>query len=178
MSSILKVDQIQNSSGQSAITIDTSGNLSTSNNLSVGRMALTSPIAFQANKTSMDAASGGTNINPVSFQTTNLNLTGGLSGGFSTSTYKFTAPVAGLYQFNWAIMAHRYSASYAGVYFYKNDVYYAKVQTFNYSFSSWQNFDGGVTVQLAAGDTAHIALHHDSNAQIDNSGFFSGHLIG
>jgi hypothetical protein len=130
--------------------------------------------AFRVGKTSGQQGSGGSYIDPVSFQTSYFNI----GNHFNLSTDKFTAPVAGRYMFGWMLGMYRYSATWMGIYSYVNNSFLAHTQTFNYSAPSWINFDGSVLVQLQANDTFHIVGRHDSNAGIDNSGCFWGYLVG
>ena len=139
-----------------------------------GRYLNSNQPAFRVGKTSGQQGSGGSYIDPVSFQTSYFNI----GNHFNLSTDKFTAPVAGRYMFGWMLGMYRYSATWMGIYSYVNNSFLAHTQTFNYSAPSWINFDGSVLVQLQANDTFHIVGRHDSNAGIDNSGCFWGYLVG
>lgn len=130
--------------------------------------------AFRIGKTTGQQDSGGAYINPVSFQSAYFNV----GNHFSTSTNKFTAPVAGRYLFGWVLGMYRYSASWMGIYSYVNNAFLAHSQTFAYSSPSWVNFDGSILVQLQVNDTFHLVGRNDSNAGIDNSGCFWGYLVG
>ena len=130
--------------------------------------------AFRVGKTSSQTSSGGTFIDPVSFQQTDFNI----GNHFSTSTSKFTAPIAGRYLFNWSVSVHRNSASYTGVYSYVNNAYLDWTNSFQYSAPSWFPHDASIIVNLAVNDTFHIVCRQDSNATIDNSGWFAGYLLG
>jgi len=84
MTSILKVDTIQNSSGTSAMTIDSNGRVSKS---------VVTPFAFV----------GFPDTNSYVTQTANGIVTFSYAfvndgNHYDTSTYKFTCPVAGLYR--------------------------------------------------------------------------------
>ena len=130
--------------------------------------------AFRVGKTSSDTSSGGTFIDPITFQQTDFNI----GNHFSTSTNKFTAPIAGRYLFNWSVSVIRNGANYTGVYSYVNNAYLDWTNSFQYSAPSWFPHDASIIVNLAANDTFHIVCRHDSNATIDNSGWFSGYLLG
>tara|TARA_R100001440_G_scaffold73046_1_gene97285 strand:+ start:317 stop:859 length:543 start_codon:yes stop_codon:yes gene_type:complete len=90
MSSILKVDTIQNTGGTTGLTIDSSGRVLTS-----VRPAFMVGISSQYSHTSG---------NVIQYDTT--SGTGGFNSGnhFDTSNYKFVVPVDGLYQFHASLM--------------------------------------------------------------------------
>jgi hypothetical protein len=139
-----------------------------------GRVITPYQPAFRVGKTSADTSSGGTFIDPITFQQTDFNI----GNHFSTSTHKFTAPVAGRYIFNWSVSVNRNGANYTGAYSYVNGAYLDWTNSFQYSAPSWFPHDACIIVNLAANDTFHIVLRHDSNATVDNSGWFSGYLLG
>ena len=130
--------------------------------------------AFRVGKTSSDTSSGGNFIDPITFQQTDFNI----GNHFNLSTNKFTAPVAGRYLFTWSVSILRNSAAYTGVYSYVNNTYLDWTNSFQYSAPSWFPHDSSIIVNLAVNDTFHIVGRHDSNASIDNSGWFSGILLG
>lgn len=130
--------------------------------------------AFRVGKTGSQTSSSGTFIDPITFQQTDFNI----GNHFSTSTHKFTAPVAGRYLFTWSVSVLRNSAAYTGVYSYKNNTYLDWSNSFAYSAPSWFPHDASIIVNLAVNDTFHIVGRHDSNMTIDNSGWFSGILLG
>ena len=82
MTSIIKVDQIQNAAGVSGLTIDSNGVVATP-----------ARPAFSVYK---DSSSTEGLTGTIVFNGTYSNV----GGHYNTSTGKFTAPIAGLYQFN------------------------------------------------------------------------------
>ena len=169
MSSILKVDTIQNTGGTTGLTIDSSGR------------------ALQPTKPSFFAHRGGQGTQSLSsgaFTLAQLNLVEhNIGGHYNTSTYKFTCPVSGVYHFD--MWLYIYSTDQAEARFYIND-------SSRYRFASVKaasnvnphGAGGGVTVQLNASDTVSVyAYANDTALLYDGSGserasMFSGFLIG
>ena len=86
MASILNVDQIRNAAGTTALSIDSSG-----------RVTKPQQIAFLA---SSSGSTHTTNIgNVLDFGVVVINK----GNHYNASTYTFTAPVAGLYNFYWQV---------------------------------------------------------------------------
>ena len=139
-----------------------------------GYVTTPSQPAFRVGKTTSQTSSGGSYMDPVTFQQTDFNI----GNHFSTSTSKFTAPIAGRYIFSWSVSINRNSAAWTGVYSYVNGSYLDWSNSFQYSAPSWFPHDACIIVNLAANDTFHIVGRQDSNATIDNSGWFAGYLLG
>ena len=140
----------------------------------LGRVTMPNQPAFRVGKTTSQTSSGGSFMDPVTFQQTDFNI----GNHFSTSTSKFTAPIAGRYIFSWSVSINRNSAAWTGVYSYVNGSYLDWSNSFQYSAPSWFPHDACIIVNLAANDTFHIVGRQDSNATIDNSGWFAGYLLG
>ena len=138
------------------------------------RVTMPNQPAFRVGKTTSQTSSGGSFMDPVTFQQTDFNI----GNHFSTSTSKFTAPIAGRYIFSWSVSINRNSAAWTGVYSYVNGSYLDWSNSFQYSAPSWFPHDACIIVNLAANDTFHIVGRQDSNATIDNSGWFAGYLLG
>ena len=102
MTSIIKVNNIQNSSGTSALTIDGSGNVSVPNNLSTPGRPLFYSRGYASTIASATAINGVTpsgTIRIMLFDEVAINV----GNHFSNTTGKFTVPVAGIYQVNFNI---------------------------------------------------------------------------
>jgi len=92
MSSILKVSEIQDpTNGNSALTIDSSGRV-----LTPARPAFMAAATGNSNYLSVYSGS------PFPANTAYKNV----GGHYSTSTYKFTAPVEGFYLFTWSSLTN------------------------------------------------------------------------
>ena len=89
MASIIGVQELQHTNGTSAATIDSSG-----------RVLTPARPSFFAYKSASDSSDQDyTSYTQVQFDATQHNI----GNCYSTSTYKFTAPVNGIYQFNWQV---------------------------------------------------------------------------
>ena len=167
----IKTDIIKNQAGTTAATIDTSGRFLKST---------ITQVAFSVWPSSGGNISAG-NILP--WNNADLNL----GNGFNTSTYKFTAPVAGVYYFsayfligagNLVIqMLHTPSGG--------SEAVVAIVHTNNADTNiAWRNANIINLIQLGVGDTIHLKHNSgDANIYFNGSGTddynrFIGYLIG
>jgi hypothetical protein len=160
MTSVLKVDNIQNSSGTSALSIDSSG-----------RVSLPKLIAFHVYK---DNGSGMSPVNPVVFN----NETTNVGSHYSTSTGRFTAPIAGLYKFEAAGHRQTQDSDAARLRIWKNG---------STKLSESYILNGGgrgrcyvtVIAELAVNDYITIATADDDFWDGDDSGiYFQGQFLG
>jgi len=170
MASKLKVDEIQNvSSGNTAMTIDASG-----------RILTPARPAFHA----YDASSGHQELTHASWQAVPFDTTSINTGGhYNTSTYRFTAPVAGLYFFYIQLyMDKAGGVRYSGI--YKNGSSVAKSQ-----IGSNNDDDGTATatriLELSVNDYVQPYIYHatDTTNSFYSNGdgtysYFMGYLIG
>ena len=105
-----------------------------------------------------------------------------VGNNFSLSTYKFTCPVAGTYQFNFYSIYYATALANAAVYIRKNNTRISGGdQHFSVDFSTarWHNVSYSISLLCAANDTVHV--ENGSVGVTYHGGFwhrFSGHLIG
>lgn len=175
MTSILKVSSIQDpTNSNTAMSIDTSGRI-----LTPAR-----PSFFAYRSTGDQSDTNYTTATQVDFDATQHNI----NNCYDTSTYKFTAPVDGIYHFSWQIrMGNVTTANYIYAALRKNDAT-AWGSNF-YIYANLEDPQGGgfqapgtsVTVQISAGDEIDvlIVVNGDTGTRIqNNSTFFSGYLVG
>jgi len=176
MASILKVNTIQDATNSTtAMTVDTAGRI-----LTPARPAF---FAFPSANFNSGTGAGTTQV----FASTQHNI----GGHYSTSTGKFTVPIAGVYMFGSTIATNNSTSVI---------VYMSAEVTINGSVGSNLRFQGGwgekdsstnthhrehysVQLYLAVGDTAQFS--HESNVDVEILGAasgrhtsFWGHLIG
>ena len=136
------------------------------------------PVFYAYNPSALSTSTAGT-IFP--FNTTRVNV----GGHYSTSTYKFTAPILGWYEFH-AGLLYRHSGvdGYLECSFYKNGANIGnRGQMYVRHDSSTAHCHSPMhhILQLAAGDTIDLRLAVRVGGDIyygENLSYFSGKLIG
>lgn len=162
MAGIVGLTEIQHQNGTSAMTVDTSG-----------RVNLPQLVAFTAyanSNSSVNVSVG----SKVPYDVTIINK----GNGYNTSTYVFTAPVAGVYWFSYSVWCNQSSTGRTG--FYKNGVAYGRsdypIGTRNHG-SAQDNDSASSAIELAANDTVDIRAY-GSSVDVFGTNYFSGYLIG
>jgi hypothetical protein len=119
-------------------------------------------VVFHAYGNGTQAWSGGSSTTQVVQLNQQATLSGKVSG-FNTSTYQFTAPVAGLYMFVGKITQTTASAGpNAGL--YKNGTFY---QEFAIGYSTaYMSSSGIVVIPLAAGDVVDMRSTNFNNLAV------------
>tara|TARA_Y100000015_G_C2345330_1_gene67953 strand:- start:51 stop:542 length:492 start_codon:yes stop_codon:yes gene_type:complete len=163
MSSVLKVDAIQNTAGTSALTIDSNGVVTTPS---------TSRPAFMARRTTVSASSG-----IVLFDNAVLNQ----GSHYNTTDGKFTAPIAGLYSFSTVVLSDMGGTdNYFQLSLLINGTSYAKMQDYSYE----DNDSSGslsVVASLSASDYVQVNFnqpYYGATSAASNFTYFSGFLLG
>ena len=169
MASILNVDQIGHStSGTTALTIDSSGNVSAS-----GRIVTPARPAFRVYGTSNAWATISSNVKLNLLTTVDYNI----GSHYSTTDHEFTAPVDGLYHFSGRLYVNN-AATISDFYISVDDAGF----TANLYFAS-QDIDAAdssvtfaETLQLTANQTVSIKGNSGQYYPIYCS--FNGYLVG
>ena len=138
---------------------------------SAGRVTMPYQPAFAAGfSTAQNLSSGQLCV----FDTAALNI----GSHYSTSTGRFTAPIAGTYQFQYSNNITRISGSWSGFTFRKNGSNYRRA--YDDTSANWANISLSFIVYLNANDYIDIANADTSSCGHDGYfyGSFTGHLIG
>ena len=174
MTSVIKVDTIQNSSGTSALSIDGSGNITANQYIKQNAIP-----AFRVYSTAGSFQQGHVEFNNVAFDVTS---------SYSTSGHYFEAPVDGIYRFDLVTFACASDGNTA------TGTSASQFQVSTNSGSSWTDVihmygntpsssypqrSGTALLNLSAGDYVRISFG-GLYAYSDSSGLylhFSGHLV-
>ena len=175
MVSNLKVDKIQSVAGTTtAMTIASDGKLSfpVSAPLTPARPYFS---VYVYNNNAGNPGSGGQGTHLVPFDTAIDNI----GGHYDTSNYKFTAPVDGIYQFNWNLSIYDVSSgSWVRQRVYKNGASY---QIYEYKYSQTtldQNFSSSFAYKLLANDVIQFYANSNDANFIYSAGTTWNHCTG
>lgn len=164
---LTKISQISSlgNSGVTGITID-----------SGGRVLMPTRPQFQARGNNEAYVT----TNPVPFPTAEVNI----GSCYNTSTYKFTAPIAGVYYFYASVYHKTTTGEYNNIQFSKNDS-----TDYESAVGSLYNNDGGsiytnsptlAVLSLSANDTIKVAFHTSTGDYYngEDESVFGGYLLG
>ena len=163
MSSILKVDQIQNAAGTTGLSIDSSG-----------RVTLPNLVGFDARITA--AFTSGTSMTKVGNVWTVDHNKGAV---FTASTSRFVAPVEGFYLFNFAAEKSSAASTLFSITLYRNGSEMDNVRIFHSTQDHRKTLTLTKLIKLDANDYIEPFLQSGTaSSNFDNRGQFSGVLLG
>lgn len=172
---ILKAES--NSSGSSDLVVRSRNNFSEAEKFridSVGRVTMPSQPFFYARKTTNQTIATGTT---VEFNTTTTNI----GSHYNTSTYRFTAPIAGVYSFSAKVWMGKNGGSYGS--------FDPRVNGSLIPNSAGAYYDGSINstglanyivnfqYSLNVSDYVDFTVGGNANLVLDNSGYFCGFLV-
>lgn len=159
MSSILKVNEIQHSTGTSALTIDSSG-----------RILQPAKPVWTATLTSGDISSTA----DIVFNNEVLDQ----GGGYDTSTGKYTAPITGIYWVQWNITFNAQSGNkHVEIYVNSSDISIQSISGMPAGDNEYQGSAIGFAYQLTAGDTIYAKCIAGAIEGASGRSSFSGYLL-
>ena len=130
-------------------------------------------------KGSTTLTSNGSTAQKLPYSTIDANI----GSAYNGTTYTFTAPVTGVYQFNWQMFVP--PSAYIFCHLYINDVASHSIEWNNAATANYHTLWGGIAKSLTANDTVYLALYfpigytvHLNGAQPGPGSFFSGYLLG
>ena len=164
MSNLL-VQNIKHTNNTTAMTVD-----------SAGRILTPTRPAFQARGNNEAYVQ----TNPVPFPTVEINV----GSCYDNSTYKFTAPIAGVYYFYASVYHKNTAGEYGNIQFSKNDATdYEGMIGGTYNNDSGSIYSTPPTIillNLSANDTIKVAFHNSTGDYWngEDESIFGGFLIG
>ena len=166
MSNLL-VQNIKHTNNTTAMTVD-----------SAGRILTPTRPAFQAR----GANEAYVQTNPVPFPTADINV----GSCYNTSTYKFTAPIAGMYYFYHAVYHKNTAGEYGTTMYTKNDGTDGNVGAGGFFYnndsgSMYTTISVPLLISLTANDTIKVAFLSGSSGEYWNGEhecIFGGYLLG
>ena len=170
MTSVLKVDNIQNSSGTAGIEIDSNG-VVTRSTLPSFMVTLTGDQNFTSNATWLD-------ITFVGSETTNF-----VQGGMTLASGVITVPVTGVYHFSANIRIDGVGSGYIWTQISKNN---SIDSTYQHNYidgspdGSYQSLSQSGLYQMDANDTIRVKVYASSDGAFHaaKQSHFSGFLVG
>jgi len=179
MTSVLKVDNIQNSSGTSALEIDSNGYVSKP------KSVLFSVYQSTDGATNQNYTTGVLDVNVFDNTEFNIGSAVSISSGIAT----FTAPIAGYYQFNWTVVLQNTTTqNHISTYLrileggstvrHSSEDYEYRVLT-DYGSPDYVAIPNSALVKLAATDVCKVMIktNGDTTTQFRRGARFSGFLV-
>ena len=164
MASILNVDKIRaNGSTTDGLTIDSSGRVFTPNRPDFLAEGSASYVSYSSGDT-------------LQYNSDNYGIQRNVGGHYSTSTYQFTAPVAGLYFFYASAYANAVVSSGLQL-VHKNSGGTIQDKAIHYDTDT-RGKQVTATFQMASGDTMEVITEDAASYYLNAYGRFLGYLIG
>jgi hypothetical protein len=173
MTSILKVNQIQNTAGTTALEIDSSGRI-----LQPARPAFSVYQSTTLNPVNYDSGT------KVSFDTKDFDIGNNVT---LNSSAVFTAPINGIYHFGCNVMVNAIeSSSFVSLSFYIDDAEVNNAQDLSYRYlednqgGAYQTAHSSGLIQLTANQTVtpYIRVLDDTTVSLRDGARFFGYLVG
>ena len=163
MPSVLKVNEVQNTQNNSAMTID-----------SVGRVSLPQQIGFLAEGSNSYVAynSGAT----LAYNSATSNGQYNNGGHYDTSTYKFTCPVAGLYFFYASFYANAVVS--AGIRLQHDDSSDTALDNHRHYDTDTRGKQVSAVLKCSVGDKVYVMVEDNVTAYLGTYSRFCGYFIG
>jgi len=176
MSSILKVDTIQNTGGTTGLSIDSSGRV-TQPSMPAWRIGVSS---------NYDITNGQNSYNVANFSlTSDTTRRFFTQGGITVSSGVVTVPVSGIYNVGSTVRMDNISTGYALITMGINGSFDASRGSYNLKgnsgFSSnYHTWTENTIFKLDASDTVRVYIYisNDSSVVVSSLSYFSGFLIG
>tara|TARA_R100001510_G_C7618468_1_gene179958 strand:+ start:561 stop:1082 length:522 start_codon:yes stop_codon:yes gene_type:complete len=173
MTGIIKVDTIQNNGGTTGLTIDSSG-----------RILTPARPAFSVYLSSNAATADNTSVGVIPFDAEDFDIGNNVT---MSSNAVFTAPIAGIYQFNLSLLlGNCTAANIVNTYFYidgaqvgsDSDLTYRTIQ--DPQGGAYQSNTASHLIQLTASQTVtpYFSANDDTTTQVRQGTRFSGFLVG
>lgn len=170
MTSILKVDNIQNSGGTAAMSID-----------STGRVFLPQVPSWRVSLTAAQSvtAAGNSIIQWNNTSTENCFV----QGGITISSYQVVVPVAGVYQCNFNVRLDGIGSGYVIIQMVRQNTTSGSSETYHIDGdppTDYVSFAGADVYNLDANDNMKVTVYTSADAAytIQSNSTFSGHLVG
>jgi len=176
MTSVIKVDTIQNSSGTSALSIDGSGVVTTAGNLNVTGSVNSKGLTYIPSFSARGGGGGVSATNKGTYDNYETGVTHNIGDHYNYTNKEFTCPVDGLYLFT--VSAYSNNGAAGSMRLSVNDDYnentpqIAFTTGLGYTISSVQ-----AVLSLSANDTVQTYVRGGS-IYFDSDCWFTGVLIG
>jgi len=168
MSSIIKVDAIQNATGTNALSIDSSGNIN------MPQVLTSKAVAFSVYHNSPASIAATASYVKLPYDSTNYDS----HNAFNFTNDQYVVPIAGIYLFNMSVL--QLSSMSSNISFHLNGT--EKLPQYRaITGTTEQNVSGSVILDCNVNDTVDVRIKTTSSpagSYYRTHGGFHGHLIG